>query len=97
MPSTSPLLAGFFAVALSLPATAQQTPTLIPAGPVLAPAAAPGVAATVDLPPAGSHAVTQSDVEAWLDGFLPYAIGRGEIPGAVVVVVKDGQILVSKG
>ena len=28
---------------------------------------------------------------------MPYAIGRGGIPGAVVVVVKDGQILAQKG
>ena len=55
------------------------------------------VAEPVALPPTGSRALTQVDVEAWLDGFMPYAIGRGGIPGAVVVVVKDGQILTQKG
>jgi CubicO group peptidase (beta-lactamase class C family) len=37
------------------------------------------------------------DVEAWLDGFMPYALERGDIAGAVVVVVKDGAVLTQKG
>jgi CubicO group peptidase (beta-lactamase class C family) len=39
----------------------------------------------------------RADVEAWVDGFLPYAIERGDIAGAVVAVVKDGQVLFEKG
>src|SRR5256885_4618746 len=71
------------------------------AQPTLAPA--PAVkAAQVPTPPItaapqGTPALTATDVNAWLDGFVPYAIGRGDIPGAVVVVVKDGQILTSRG
>ena len=49
--------------------------------------------AQADAPPA----MTQEDVGAWLDGMMPLAIGRGDIAGAVVVVVKDGQVLVAKG
>jgi CubicO group peptidase (beta-lactamase class C family) len=41
--------------------------------------------------------LTADDVNAWLDGFMPYALGKGQIPGAVVVVVKDGQILTQRG
>jgi CubicO group peptidase (beta-lactamase class C family) len=41
--------------------------------------------------------LTAPDVEAWLDGYLPYALERGDVAGAVVVVVKDGQVLVKKG
>lgn len=41
--------------------------------------------------------LTRPDVEAWLDGFLPYALQRGDVAGAVVVVVKDGQVLLLKG
>ncbi len=41
--------------------------------------------------------LTRADVEAWLDGYLPYALQRGNIAGAVVVVVKDGAILAEKG
>ena len=39
----------------------------------------------------------RADLEAWLDGFLPYALQRGDIAGAVIVVVKDGQVLLKKG
>jgi CubicO group peptidase (beta-lactamase class C family) len=41
--------------------------------------------------------LTRADVEAWLDGLMPYALQRGGIPGAVVVVVKDGSVLFQKG
>lgn len=37
------------------------------------------------------------DVNAWLDGYMPLAIGRAGIPGAVVTIVKDGQILTARG
>jgi CubicO group peptidase (beta-lactamase class C family) len=37
------------------------------------------------------------DVEAWLDGFMPYALAAGDIAGGVVVVVKDGAVLLQKG
>jgi CubicO group peptidase (beta-lactamase class C family) len=32
-----------------------------------------------------------------LDGFMPYALERGDIAGGVVVVVKDGRVLLAKG
>lgn len=52
----------------------------------------------VEVPPADdAGGLTGADVGAWLDGFLPYAIRQGGIPGAVVVVVKDGEVLVSRG
>ena len=38
-----------------------------------------------------------SDVDAWLDGYMPYAMETGDIAGAVVVVVKDGQVLTERG
>jgi CubicO group peptidase (beta-lactamase class C family) len=41
--------------------------------------------------------LTSADVAAWLDGFMPFAIGKGGIPGAVVVVVKDGQVVAERG
>lgn len=72
----------------------------------LAPAAIPPATAPVDpsasqLPktpsPAGVPELTRGDVEAWLDGYLPYALDNGDIAGAVVVVVKDGQVLLQKG
>src|SRR5215211_5562020 len=42
-------------------------------------------------------ALTRADLEAWLDGFLPYALQRGDVAGAVIVVVKGGEVLVQKG
>lgn len=41
--------------------------------------------------------LTAENVNAWLDGFFPYAIERGDVPGAVVVVVKDGRVLTERG
>jgi CubicO group peptidase (beta-lactamase class C family) len=49
------------------------------------------------LPPGGAQPLTAENVDAWLDGYMPISIGRADIPGAVVVVVKDGQILTSRG
>jgi CubicO group peptidase (beta-lactamase class C family) len=36
-------------------------------------------------------------VDGWLDGLMPYALSLGDIAGAVVVVVKDGQVLTERG
>lgn len=41
--------------------------------------------------------LTRADVEAWLDGYLPYAMSSGDIAGGVIVVVKDGEVLAQKG
>jgi CubicO group peptidase (beta-lactamase class C family) len=41
--------------------------------------------------------MTRPDLEAWLDGFVPYALASGDVAGAVVVVVRDGQVLLQKG
>lgn len=41
--------------------------------------------------------LTKADVDVWLDGFLPYALRTADIPGVVVTVVKDGQILTARG
>jgi CubicO group peptidase (beta-lactamase class C family) len=47
--------------------------------------------------PAPTPSLDKADVDGWLDGFMPYAISSGDVAGAVVVVVKDGQILTEKG
>ena len=67
-------------------------------------AAAQAQAPTQGLAPAptqaqtpAAHALTAEDVNAWLDGFVPAGLARGEIAGAVVVVVKDGQVLTERG
>jgi CubicO group peptidase (beta-lactamase class C family) len=43
------------------------------------------------------HALTSTDLEAFLDGLIPIQMETADIAGAVVVVVKDGSVLFSKG
>ena len=43
------------------------------------------------------HALDRADVETWLDGFMPYALERGDAAGAVVAVVRNGEVLLVKG
>lgn len=46
---------------------------------------------------APTHELTPADANAWLDGFLPYVLAEADIAGAVVVVVKDGQVITQRG
>src|SRR6478735_5955695 len=46
---------------------------------------------------ATSPALTRTDVDTWLDGFLPAALDRTDIPGAAVAVVHDGAVLTTRG
>src|SRR5882672_4656259 len=50
-----------------------------------------------DTPQATAVTLTADDVNAWLDGYMPYALETGDIAGAVVAVVKDGAILTERG
>lgn len=81
------LMVGLAAL-VALPLVAQgpvpQQPAEEPASPAVPASAAPTERAELDA----------ADVEAWLDGFMPYALDRGQIAGAVVVVVRgDGSVL----
>ncbi|MFN3369970.1 MAG: serine hydrolase domain-containing protein [Sphingomonadaceae bacterium] len=42
-------------------------------------------------------AVDPADLGAWLDGFMPLALARSQIAGAVVVVVRGSDILLARG
>ncbi len=44
-----------------------------------------------------SHEMTATDVESFLDGFVPMQLERENIAGAVISVVKDGKVLFAKG
>jgi CubicO group peptidase (beta-lactamase class C family) len=48
-------------------------------------------------PPPAPAQLTSADVSSWLDGILPYALQSGDIAGAVVVVVKNGDVLFKRG
>ncbi|RJF90639.1 serine hydrolase domain-containing protein [Sphingomonas cavernae] len=77
----------------AMPQGASLTPTLAP------PSAAKPIAtasASTSVAP-GPRVLNKEDVDTWLDGYLPYALRTGDIAGAVVVVVKDGQILTQRG
>jgi CubicO group peptidase (beta-lactamase class C family) len=76
-----------------LAVAAQQPNPLVPKA--AAPTAAP--AATTAPVPAGGAPLNAADLNAWLDGLVPYALGTGDIGGGVIVVVKDGQILAQRG
>ncbi len=47
--------------------------------------------------PATPHELTQADVSAFLDGYLPVEMDRAAINGVTVAIVKDGQLLYAKG
>ncbi len=53
--------------------------------------------ADAEQPAASTAALTRADAESWLDGFLDYELQRGDIAGGVVVIVKDGEVLLQKG
>ena len=63
--------------------------TEVPASPAADPA--------VPAPASSTHALDRADLETWLDGMVPYALKAGDMAGAVVVVVKDGAVLLQKG
>src|SRR5438105_6490177 len=67
-------------------------PPLIPQGspaPVKVPAAAPQ--------PNPLPALTKADLEPFLDALIPSQLQNRNIAGAVVAIVKDGQVLFAKG
>ena len=76
---------------------------LSPVAPLPGTPAAPKVvgAAPAGPLPAGTvttaQALTKEDLESWLDGLIPSALVTARTPGAVVSVVKDGQVLLEKG
>ena len=85
--------AAIFLFVLAFTSAALAAPQTGPAPAIAQPAAA----SAPQLPASGAHALTAADLDAYFVGFLPYAIGRGDIAGAEVVVVKDGQVLFEKG
>jgi CubicO group peptidase (beta-lactamase class C family) len=76
---------------------------LLAAGSIAGSAAALGAEAAdqrsvVHAPPSAvGHQLSGADAEAWLDGLMPTALNTAQVPGAVVVIVKDGQVLLEKG
>ncbi len=71
-----------------------------PAKPADAPAArsasGPALGLTASAP-AGAHSLDQADLNAFFDGILPLQLERGDIAGASVLVMQDGNVLLEKG
>ncbi len=44
-----------------------------------------------------THELTAADLEAFLDGMMPAQLEREDVAGAVIAVVKDGQVIFAKG
>jgi len=79
------------------PESAHAATPAPPAPETSAESAAPDAAPAGEALANGAHALTAADVDAWLDGYMPYPMATGDIAGAVVAVVKDGQILTERG
>jgi CubicO group peptidase (beta-lactamase class C family) len=85
-------LAGIGAVSAQTE-TPAAGPAAVPAVPVPeAQAPAPVAAAAPD-----AHPLTAEDLRTYFEGLIPYALRRNDITGAVVAVVKDGQLLFAEG
>ncbi len=96
MSPTSSILTGLAVLALASLAPA-QVPSVTPAAIIPSGVPETGAKVPIESPAVGIRPLTKADLEPWLDGFLPYALQRSDVAGAVVVVVKDGAILLEKG
>jgi CubicO group peptidase (beta-lactamase class C family) len=84
------------ALAASSGVAAAQQPLSPERKPVVAAPAAPVTPAGASTS-AADRPLTADDVEPWLDGYIPYALHSADIAGAVVTVVKDGQVVAARG
>jgi CubicO group peptidase (beta-lactamase class C family) len=73
------------------PPAAKEAPAKDAAGKAAAAPAASAANAT------SAHELTATDLEAFLDGFVPQQIERADIAGVVIAVVKDGKPIFEKG
>ncbi|HEX3914052.1 MAG TPA: serine hydrolase domain-containing protein [Steroidobacteraceae bacterium] len=94
---TFSLLAAALLASATLTATAQNKPAAPAATPPATAAAPPAAAAPVAPAPSVAMPLTAEDANAWLDGYMPYALHTGDIAGAVVAIVKDGRVLTERG
>jgi CubicO group peptidase (beta-lactamase class C family) len=96
--AAAPGSAGAAAAAAAHAHTAATPPNrLAPQAPPASQSAQAPAAPSAPAPGSATHDLTATDVAAFLDGIVPYAIRRGNIAGATVAVVANGQILFAKG
>ncbi|MBY9063432.1 beta-lactamase family protein [Sphingomonas yunnanensis] len=86
----------WLSAALSAGVLAALAPAQAPVKPS-APTVAQPAAPAAPVSPSTGRALTGADVTAWLDGYMPYALHSGDIAGAVVTVVREGQVIAARG
>jgi CubicO group peptidase (beta-lactamase class C family) len=77
---------------LTTPCSAQRGPDSAPL-----PSATQQASAVDNNSSEPAHLLSEGDLQAWLDGYMPFALQRDDVAGAVVVVVKDGVVVLQKG
>jgi CubicO group peptidase (beta-lactamase class C family) len=82
------IAAGFSSAVLAVEPSVPPSPTTETAATAAPASTEPGT---------GAVPLTKEDVDVWLDGYMPYALRTADIPGVVVTVVKDGQLLTARG
>lgn len=78
-------------LAFSLSISAQAPKSAAP------PASTPPKTSALSAAAPQAHELTADDLGAFLDGLVPLQIGRADLAGAVVAVVKDGKLVFAKG
>lgn len=73
------------------PVSAQQNPVQPSKAPLADASGKPAGPASV------AHPLEKADLEAFFDGIVPLQMGRSDVAGAVVLVMKNGQVLLKKG
>lgn len=88
----------FFGMSLGIGALALVAQTPLPApAPMTAPSTQVTEVAKTTAVPETAHFLEKADVEAFFDGILPLQMERGDIAGASVLVMRDGEVLLEKG
>ena len=59
--------------------------------------ATPPSTETPAVSPSAVHSLTATDVETFLDGFVPLQLEQDDIAGVTISIVKDGKLLFAKG
>ncbi|HUH63050.1 MAG TPA: serine hydrolase domain-containing protein [Terracidiphilus sp.] len=82
---------------LLLPAAGAQAPQPTPQQPTTTPAAQPAEAKTAPGVPPEAHPLDQADLGAFFDGVFQLQLERGDIAGASVLAMQNGNVLFKKG
>ena len=89
------ILAVGAAIAVSVTSAQGPAPSPVISAPSPPPANVPAVGPQTS--PAAARELTKADFETFLDALIPSQLQNRNIAGAVVSVVKDGQVLFQKG